>query len=132
MLAAIVSATFLILKLSDIKNFMRPIRVVTIFSLLGITLFSCKKGSNSTPDCFPDTSTVRQISNAQATIKKVEAAFYIVEQGSVDTKLNPCTLPTDFQVNNLQVIISGDVKATLQGGPGPCCTEDFVITKISR
>ena len=108
--------------------------IATLIALLFIVTIvpSCKKDNNSNSDCFPNSLTVRQITNAQATIKKAGDKFYIVEQGSIDTKLNPCTLPQEFQVDNLQVTISGDVKATLQGGPGPCCTENFVITNISR
>lgn len=105
----------------------------TLIVLLVMTsIFSCKKDNNSNSDCFPNSSTVRQITNGQATIKEVGGKFYIIEQGSIDNKLNPCSLPAEFQVNNLQVTISGDVKSTLQGGPEPCCTENFVITKISR
>jgi hypothetical protein len=104
-----------------------------IASLFIITIApSCKKDKNSNSDCFPNSSTVRQINNAQATVKKAGEKFYIVEQGSIDTKLNPCTLPQEFQIDNLQVTISGDVKSTIQSGPGPCCTENFVIAKISR
>ena len=101
--------------------------------MLGTALiFSCKKDNNANDNCFPNTSTVRQITNAQATVKKAGGKFYIVENESIDTKLNPCTLPQEFQVDNLQVIISGDVKSTLQGGLEPCCTENFIITKISK
>lgn len=104
-----------------------------IASLFIMTILpSCKKDNNSNTDCFPNRSTVRQITNAQATVKKSGEKFYIVEQGSIDTRLNPCTLPQEFQVDNLQVTISGDVKSTLQGGPEPCCTENFTITKISK
>lgn len=114
------------------KTLMRlNFRLVTlIFFVTSIT--SCEKDNNPTVDCFPNTSTVRQITNKQATIKSAGGKFYIIEQGTIDTKLNPCNLTHEFQVDNLQVTISGDVKATVQGGPEPCCTENFVITKISR
>ena len=96
-------------------------------------LYSCKKDNNKIDDCFPNSTTSRQILNKPATIKQQPGGlFYIVEQGTIDTKLNPCNLTPEFQVDNLLVIISGDVKATVQGGPGPCCTENFVITKIAR
>lgn len=102
-------------------------------ALFTMSLYSCKKDNNKTDDCFPNETTYRQIVNKQATIRKLPSGlFYIVEQGTIDTKLNPCNLTTDFQVDNLQVTISGDVKATIQGGPGPCCTENLVITKITR
>ena len=106
--------------------------LITFFIL--VTLFnSCKKDKNST-ECFPDAATVRQITNKQATIKVTATinSVYIIEQGSIDTKLIPCNLPMEFYQNDLQIVISGDVKSTIQGGPGPCCNENFVITKISR
>jgi hypothetical protein len=100
--------------------------LVTIFS-------SCKKDKNST-DCFPDVVTIRQIANKQAIIKvtAVIKSVYIIEQGTIDTKLIPCNLPMEFYQNDLQVIISGDVKSTVQGLAEPCCNENFVITKINR
>lgn len=103
------------------------------FVLLVITIIcSCTKNDHPGTDCFPDASTVRQIMDAQATIKEVDGRFYIVEDGAIDTKINPCRLPTVFQVDKLPVIVSGDVKNTLQGESEPCCIEDFVISKISK
>ena len=83
-------------------------------------------------DCFPDSVTVRQIKDKQAIIKSAGGRFYIVEQGAVDTKLRPCNLAEEFQVDSSIVIISGDVKATVNTAFEPCCTEDFVITKIAK
>jgi hypothetical protein len=104
------------------------------FALVTTIISSCKKDNNvnTDTDCFPNATTVRQITNAQATVKAAGGKYYIVEQGTIDTKLNPCTLSKEFQVDNLQVTISGDVKLTQQGGLEPCCTDNFVITKISR
>jgi hypothetical protein len=114
---------------------MRHYLTVTLFFILITIVISCKKEEKKwTPDCFYNAITVRQISNKQAVIKVTATIYgvYIIEQGSIDTKLIPCNLPMEFIQGDLQVIISGDVKATPQGGPGPCCTENFVITKISR
>ena len=82
--------------------------------VLVTTIISCKKdnNTNSNTDCFPNATTVRQITNGQATVKAAGEKFYIVEQGTIDTKLNPCSLAQEFQVDNLQVTISGDVKLT--------------------
>ncbi len=106
--------------------------LITFFILMTI-VNSCKKDKKTT-ECFADASTVRQITNKQAVIKLTATInpVYIVEQGSIDTKLIPCNFPMEFYQNDLKVVISGDVKSTLQGGPGPCCTENFVITKITR
>ena len=106
-----------------------PLTSLTFFVTL---ILACNKDNTPTDDCFPNSSTVRQITNQQAIIKLAGGRFYIVEQGAIDTKLNPCNLTKEFQVDNLQVTVSGDVKATAQGGNEPCCTENFVIAKISR
>jgi hypothetical protein len=100
---------------------------------IALAFFACKKDNVKSDDCFPGVITSRQIVDKPASIRQQSIGqFYIIEQGTIDTKLNPCNLPTEFQVDNLQVTISGDVKATVQSGPGPCCTDNFVITKISR
>jgi hypothetical protein len=100
---------------------------------LVITFTSCKK-NNSVPSCLPNATTTRQIVNKQATIKLTATinAVYLVEDGAIDTKLIPCNFPQGFYENDLRVIISGEVKATPQVGPGPCCSENFVITSITR
>jgi hypothetical protein len=103
-----------------------------IFLVLLLIVGSCKKAGN-TDKCFPGVATVRQITDKPAVIKVTATVngVYIVEQSSIDTKLIPCNLAKEFVQNDLQVIISGDVKETPQGS-GPCCTENFVITKITR
>jgi hypothetical protein len=104
------------------------IALVLIISILP----ACEKESSTNTDCFSNNLTVRQITNAPATVRNIGGRFYIIEQNTIDTKLNPCTLAQEFQVDNLQVTVSGDVKSTIQNGPEPCCTENFVITRISR
>jgi hypothetical protein len=107
--------------------------IMALFSLV-IIVSSCKKDKNSSAPCFPDAATVRKITNKQAVIKLTATInpVWIIEQGSIDTKLIPCNFPMEFYQNDLQVVISGDVKSTLQSGPAPCCNENFVITKITR
>lgn len=94
---------------------------------------SCKKYIYST-ECLAGDPIVRLITNKQAVIKLNATVnlVWIIEQGSVDNKLIPCNLPMEFYRDGLQVIISGEVKSTPQAGPEPCCTENFVITKITR
>ena len=110
---------------------MKQSGTLILFLILMTVVISCKKDIKTTR-CFPDASTVRQITNEQAVIKLTATVnpVYIVEQGSIDTKLVPCNFPMEFYQNDLQVIISGDVKATPQSGF--CCNENFVITKITR
>ena len=98
--------------------------------LLLALLPACKKDKSSDNGCSPGTATARYIANGQATIKVTDGQFFIVEKDAIDTRLAPCSLAAEFQVNDLPVTISGEVKATTHGGP--CCTSNFVITKISR
>ncbi len=103
--------------------------------VLLLLLISCKKEKDETiTGCSPDAITIRQISNNQAIIKVTGMmnGVYILEQGTIDTKLIPCNLPAEFIQNDLQVIISGDVKFRQRTGIEPCCTENLVITKITR
>lgn len=109
----------------------RLFRVVLF--VLAIILTACRK-NNSGADCFPGTTTLRQIVNKQATIKLTATinAVYIVEDGTIDTRLIPCNFPMEFYEDNLRVTISGEVKAGPQTAFGPCCMENFVISKITR
>ncbi len=102
-----------------------------VFTIL-VLFCACRK-KNDTGECFPGSPTVRQIVNKPAVVKVTATVtpVYLVEEGTIDTRLIPCNLPMEFLQHDLQVIISGDIKATSQGA-GPCCDENFVITKISR
>lgn len=108
----------------------KPSFIAFLFSL--IILVSCKKESKSTPDCFPDDPIVRQIADQPATVKLLNNTYYIIGQGTIDTQLKPCNLSKEFQVDNLPVIVSGDVKSTVSAGPGPAGIDNFVITTISK
>ena len=100
--------------------------------MFSITVFSCKKEKSNSDDCDPNLTTSRVLVNRPATVlQPSDGQFYLIEHGTIDSKLLPCNLATAFKVHNLAVTISGDVKATVQGGPDPCCIEYFVITKIS-
>jgi len=44
----------------------------------------------------------------------VGSQFYIVEESTIDNRLNPGNLVQKFRVDNLLVTISGEVKATPQ------------------
>lgn len=114
------------------KSMRQRLFIVSLFGLT-ITVNACKK-SDAETGCLPTTTTIRQIINKQATIKLTAMinSVYLVEDGTVDTKLIPCNLPQEFYENDLRVTISGEVKASPQVGPGPCCSENFVITSIMR
>lgn len=104
------------------------IQLTAIFLL--IAACSCKKDKASS-ECFSNATTVRQITNAQATIKGSNGNYFIVEKGSIDTKLNPCMLEPEYKINDLQVVISGEVNLT-PGSFEPCCTVNFVVTNIAK
>jgi hypothetical protein len=74
----------------------------------------------------------KAISNNKAAIRLEGGQFYIIEQGTIDSKLRPCNLPKEFQVHDLPVTVSGEVKLTQYNGGMPCCTDNFEITKIIR
>lgn len=95
---------------------------------------SCKKGNKATT-CFSGVPTIREINSKRAVVRLTATytePVYLVEEGTIDTRLIPCNFPMEFYQNDLQVIISGEVKATQQTSQAPCCAENFVITKISR
>ena len=111
---------------------MRQWLTLTMLVVVFAGTFSCKKNADIKTTCLPDSKTVREITDKAAVVKAVNNQFYLIEQGTVDSKLRPCTLSQQFQHDNLNVTISGEVKATLQCADCPCCIEDFVITKISQ
>lgn len=98
--------------------------------LFSLIFFSCKKSKEKTSNCFSDIPTTRTILDKQATIQLLNNEFYIIENGTIDTKLLPCSLANEFKINNLPVTITGEVKNTIP--TGVCCTENFVITKIEK
>lgn len=105
---------------------------IFIVLLLNTLFISCKKENNGNADCNSNASTIREITDQQATVILDGGKFFIIEKGTIDTRLIPCNLEKDFQMPNLQVTISGDVKATTKPVNGPCCTENFVINKIAK
>ena len=110
---------------------MRPNLTLLLALLVVTTVTSCKK-DKTVIDCFPATPTVRELANQEATVKFTGTQYYIVEKGAIDTKLVPCNLLLEFQSNNLQVKVSGMVKSTASDGSVPCCTQNFVITQITK
>ncbi len=99
-----------------------------------LTILACKKTENSEDDCTPGVTIERIITDKPATVTLSGSQYYIIEQNTIDTRLKPCNLAPAFQINNLSVMVSGEVKFTSAGtpGPGPCCSQNFIITKISR
>lgn len=111
------------IKLSIMKQLVIPL-------LCSIIFISCKKSSKQTTNCFSEITTMRTITDKLCSIRFTNNKFFIIEQLAIDTKLLPCNLPEEFKVNGLQVTVSGDIKSN--ASDGPCCTENFVITKIVK
>ena len=105
--------------------------LISIIVLLSLIISSCKKDKKNT-SCLPNAVTERVITQKQAKINITGGRVYIVEKGTIDTRLVPCNLADEFRVNGLDVIVSGEVKVTPDVAGEPCCVSDIVITEISR
>ncbi len=108
-----------------------------ILLVLLIATGACSKNDNKKTDgCYPDALTGRVITNQKATVYVsggLKTGTYLVEDGTIDTKLVPCNpLTSEFLQNGMKVFISGDVKATPYTSGEPCCVYSFVITSITK
>ena len=80
--------------------------------------------------CNSNEPTTSVITNRPAVIYAVGGQFYIEYKDNIDTRLLPCNLGADFQIDGLVVTISGNVKQTVS--TPTCCTENFEITSICK
>jgi hypothetical protein len=114
-----------------IKLLMRNCWTIIPILIILATVSSCRK-EKETGACLTASKTVRTITDKAAVIKLTATVngVYILEQGSTE-QLIPCNFPMEFYQNDLQVTISGNVKSIPQGAAS-CCTENFVITTITR
>lgn len=99
-----------------------------LISVIG--LISCDKNNDTDKSCFFEFATTRTVANKPATVRLRNNEYYIIERGSIDAILFPCSLADEFKIDGLAVIVSGNVKNTLP--IGPCCVENFVIRKITK
>jgi hypothetical protein len=105
--------------------------IVSIFSI--VALFSaCNKEGNAPDNCFADRETLRVLDNKTATVNGNGGSWYLVEEFTYDTKLFPCNLEKEFQVDKLVVKISGNVKAIHETDLAPCCLDGLEITGIKK
>jgi hypothetical protein len=96
-------------------------------------LSSCRKEDEKLSDqCSTDAPTIRTIVNAAGTVEKLNGKYYIIEQNTIDTRLYPCSLATEFMIDGLVVNFTGTVKRYTGGIGEPCCTELLNISKITR
>ena len=102
--------------------------IVVIISLVFFS--SCKKDRGAS--CFSSAATVQQLTNDSATVIFSEGQYYLVQRHTIDSRLKPCSLPAEFRVDHLSVVISGEIKKTNYSGQTICCTEDFVLREIHQ
>jgi hypothetical protein len=107
------------------------------FTLLLLVLFasglcmSCKKEKQK-DSCSSEAAIVRQIDQDSAVVKYSDGSYFIIEDGTIDERLLPCSMTDEFKIDNLRVLISGNVKETIQISGNPCCLAYFEITSISK
>lgn len=115
---------------------MRSSLILALCIVLILASGACKKDKKepSPDDCFSGSTIIRQITDAAATVYVTATThgIYLVEKGAIDTRLIPCNLPKEFLQNNLAVMVSGEVRSGVAVAGGPCCSQNFVITKIRR
>ena len=109
----------------------KTLNLLTIGTII-LSLGSCDKEGGFTDDCFSDQATTSQISDKAATVQLANGRYYLIESGTIDLRLLPCNLEEAYKQDGLQVTVSGYVKGDNTAQGEPCCTSNFVITKISR
>ncbi len=111
---------------------MKTFNLSILILIVSIICINCKKSKTTTfENCFTDSPLQRVIINKIATVKLSGQQYYIIEQNAIDTKLVPCNLPNNFKQDNLQVILSGNVKSIPWNTMEPCFTAGLEITSIS-
>lgn len=93
---------------------------------------ACKKNKDANADCYRDNAVRYEINNHAATVHQVNGEYYITEQNTIDSRLFPCNLPAEFQQNNTNVLVSGQVKSLPYSGTRPAGDAALIITNISR
>lgn len=95
-------------------------------------LTGCQKDNNSeNPDCSSG-AVLQSVVDQLAIVKQQGSEFYLIPEGAIDSKYYPCSIPEAFQVNDLPVKITGDIRAKASAGPGPCCNYWVQLFSISR
>ncbi|MBX3241078.1 MAG: hypothetical protein KIT80_16345 [Chitinophagaceae bacterium] len=108
-------------------------RLILLFITVSL-IFACKKQDEST-ECSPGKPILRTITGKKATVRITATAVmpvYLVEEGTIDSKLIPCNLPMDYYKEGLVVTISGRTQLAEPYTSFPCCIESLFITAISK
>ena len=102
-----------------------------LFYTVFLNCISCKKQEQK-DSCSANAAIVRQIDQDSATVKYSDGSYFIFEDGTIDERLLPCSMTDEFKIDNLRVLISGNVKETVQISGSPCCLAYFEIISISK
>lgn len=105
---------------------------IVLILIIAVVFTACDKDGNIPDDCYADQQTIRTLNNKTATVNWDGTTGYLVEEFTYDTRLYPCKLPGEFQVDKLVVKISGDVKAIPEIALAPCCADGIVLTSIKK
>ncbi|KYP15742.1 hypothetical protein [Flavihumibacter sp. CACIAM 22H1] len=107
---------------------------VGLFTIVLLIAAGCGK-ENKPDSCNSSQATVRKIVDKKAVVRVTDRAtepVYLVEAGTIDSRLIPCTLALEYYLDGLEVTISGEVKAAVHLASTPCCAAPIVLTKISK
>lgn len=119
-------------------NCLRPLATSLLLLIIATGCKKDKKDKEETldvlPPCYKQSPVYRELKDKRATVKVTATAIgtYLVEEGSIDTKLITCDLPLEFQKNNLEVIINGGVHDMPPVSNFPCCIQSLDITSIRK
>lgn len=96
-------------------------------------LQACSKNENGLEagDCSSG-PVLRMITNQVATIKINVEGCYIVEDSTYDSKLFPCAISDEYKVDNLRIVVTGEVRNRVANTFYPCCQYNLAISKIDK
>jgi hypothetical protein len=110
----------------------RYLRTLVSILVVGALFSACDKKANAPDNCYADNETVRVLNDKTLTVHGGNGSWHLTEEFTYDTRLYPCNLPTEFQVDKLVVLVSGNVKAIPETAQAPCCSDGLEITSIKK
>lgn len=117
---------------SNKKRGMKHTLTAILCLVLLFSITACKKNKDAKADCYRDNAVRYEINNQLATVYQVNGEYYIAEQNTIDTRLFPCNLPEEFQQNNINIYITGQVKSLPYSNTRPAGDAALIITQITR
>jgi hypothetical protein len=97
-----------------------------------VLLTGCQKEKYAeNPDCSSG-AVLQSVVDQPAVVIQLGSDYYLIPEGSIDSRYYPCSIPEAFRVNDLPVKITGDIRAKASAGPRPCCDYWIQLFSISR